>query len=95
MDEALVLCAIDCCNRANISIDNHFNVAKVGDMDTEMVPEFFKAVALNANINIHILVHRGNNTHHIIEGIFKSFGRALKEAVSIYDIGILSTKGVL
>jgi imidazoleglycerol-phosphate dehydratase len=95
MDEALVLCAIDCCNRANISIDSHFNVAKVGDMDTDMVVEFFKAVAFNANINIHILVHRGDNTHHIIEGMFKSFGRALNEAVSVYDKVILSTKGVL
>ena len=95
MDEALVLCALDLCNRGNASIDSPFTVERVGNFDTEMIVEFFKGIAYNANINIHILVYRGVNNHHIIEGMFKSFGRALKEAIAINKSGTVSTKGVL
>ncbi|MDR1834247.1 MAG: imidazoleglycerol-phosphate dehydratase HisB [Fusobacteriaceae bacterium] len=96
MDEALALCAIDCCNRAGAYVDNPFTTAKIGELDVEMIPEFFRATAANAGINIHILVYRGVNNHHIAEAMFKSFGRALKDAVSrTQNTDILSTKGVL
>jgi len=96
MDEALATCAIDCCNRANAAVDDPFTTEMIGDLATEMIGEFFKALAANAGINVHILVHRGKNNHHIAEAMFKSFGRALKEAVTENTQGgTLSTKGVL
>ncbi|MDR1832356.1 MAG: imidazoleglycerol-phosphate dehydratase HisB [Fusobacteriaceae bacterium] len=96
MDEALATCAIDCCNRANAAVDDPFTTEMIGDLATEMIGEFFKALAANAGINVHILVHRGKNNHHIAEAMFKSFGRALKEAVTENtQAGTLSTKGVL
>lgn len=95
MDEALALVAIDLCNRGNFSCDDdYFTVAKIGDMETEMIYEFFKAIAYNACINIHILKLRGFNNHHIAEAIFKGFGRSLRIA-SRETSSLKSTKGVL
>lgn len=97
MDEALVLCAVDLCGRPYFSMDVEFAQAAVGDMDTEMVREFFYAISYTAGMNLHIKVLDGTNTHHIIEAIFKSFAKALDEAVS-YDsriTDVLSTKGTL
>jgi len=97
MDEALVLCAVDLCGRPYFSMDAEFVQAAVGDMDTEMVREFFYAISYTAGMNLHIKVLDGTNTHHIIEAIFKSFAKALDEAVS-YDsriTDVLSTKGTL
>jgi len=97
MDEALVLCAIDLCGRPYFAIDAEFTQDSVGDMDTEMVREFFYAISYTAGMNLHIKVLDGTNTHHIIEAIFKSFAKALDEAVS-YDsriTDVLSTKGTL
>jgi imidazoleglycerol-phosphate dehydratase len=70
---------------------------RVGDMDTELVEEFFRAVSVNAGMNIHINVMYGSNNHHIAEAVFKAFGRALDEA-SGFDgriEGVMSTKGML
>lgn len=95
MDEALVSAYIDICNRPNASIDQEFKRDIVGDFATEMVVEFFKAVAFNSGLNIHTVINRNGNDHHVIEAMFKSFARALKEAVTKNDLEILSTKGVL
>lgn len=95
MDDALIITAIDLCNRGNFSMaEDYFTVPKIGEMDTEMVYEFFKAIAYNAKINIHILKMRGFNNHHIAEAMFKGFGAALKKAVIKTD-ELLTTKGVL
>lgn len=97
MDETLVLCAIDLSGRPYLVFDADFTSEHVGDMDTEMVKEFFYAVSYTAGMNLHIKVLEGGNQHHMIEAMFKSFARALDEAVS-YDPRIkdvLSTKGSL
>lgn len=97
MDEALVLCAIDLSGRPYFSFDGQFSADRVGGMDTEMVREFLYAISYSAGMNLHIKVFSGANNHHIIEAMFKAFGKALDEASS-YDpriAGILSTKGSL
>lgn len=97
MDETLVLCAIDLSGRPYFVMDAEFTTDRVGDMDTEMVREFFYAVSYAAGINLHLKVLSGKNNHHIIEALFKAFGKALDEAVS-YDpriSDVLSTKGSL
>ncbi|NLJ88353.1 MAG: imidazoleglycerol-phosphate dehydratase HisB [Epulopiscium sp.] len=97
MDDALVLCAIDLSGRPYFVFDAKFTVEKLGDMDTEMVEEFFRALSINGGINLHIKVLSGFNNHHIIEAIFKAFGKALDEAIQIDSRieGVLSTKGML
>ncbi len=96
MEEALIICAIDVCNRPFVDIYNVENF-QIGNFDTEMVTEFFRAVSLNCGFNIHIEVLRGKNNHHVIEGMFKAFARALYMATSINErvTGFQSTKGVL
>ena len=97
MDETLVLCAIDMSGRPYLAFDGAFTTERVGDMDTEMVKEFFYAISYTAGMNLHIKVLSGGNNHHMIEAMFKAFARALDEATSfdprISDI--LSTKGSL
>lgn len=97
MDETLVLCAIDLSGRPYLSFEGEFTADRIGYMDTEMVKEFFYAVSYSAGMNLHIKVLSGSNNHHIIEAMFKSFGRALDEAVGMEPrlSGILSTKGSL
>ncbi len=97
MDESLVLCAVDLGGRPYLSFDADFAVPRVGDMDTEMVREFFYAVAVNAQMNLHIKVLTGGNTHHVIEAMFKAFGKALDTATEKDPRieGVLSTKGAL
>ncbi len=97
MDETLVLCAIDLSGRPYLVFDGEFTTDRVGYMDTEMVKEFFYAISYSAGMNLHIKVLSGANNHHIIEGMFKAFARALDEATSIDPRinGILSTKGSL
>lgn len=97
MDEALVLCAIDLSGRPYLVFDGEFTAERVGYFDTEMVKEFFYAISYSAGMNLHIKVLSGSNNHHIIEGMFKAFARALDEATSIdpRNTGILSTKGSL
>ena len=97
MDETLVLCAVDLSGRPYLSFDAAFTVDKVGEFDTEMVREFFYAISYGAGMNLHLKVLSGTNNHHIIEAMFKAFGKALDEALS-YDArmtDILSTKGSL
>ena len=97
MDETLVLCAIDLSGRQYFAFDAEFTTDRVGDMETEMVREFFYAVSYSAGMNLHMKVLSGTNNHHIIEALFKAFGKALDDASS-YDpriTDILSTKGSL
>ncbi len=97
MDEALILCSLDLSGRAYLCFDAEFSVDRVGYFDTEMVKEFFHGVAYGAGMNLHIKQLAGSNNHHIIEGIFKAFAKALDEATSMDGriSGVLSTKGML
>lgn len=97
MDETLVLCAVDLSGRPYLNFDVNFTVPKTGDMDTEMAREFFYAVSYAAGMNLHLKLLNGTNNHHIMEGVFKSFGKALDEAVQQDERiqGVLSTKGSL
>lgn len=97
MDETLVLTAMDLSGRPYLCFDATFTVDRVGGFDTEMVREFFYAVSYSCGMNLHIRQLAGQNNHHIIEAIFKSFAKALDEATG-YDPRIqdvLSTKGTL
>ena len=98
MDESLILCALDISGRPHLSLDLEVPAKRVGNFDTELVSEFFLSFVRNAKMTLHIKKMAGRNTHHIIEGCFKAFGRALDEAVMIDSrrAGVLpSTKGVL
>jgi imidazoleglycerol-phosphate dehydratase len=97
MEDALALCALDISGRPYLAFDGVFTTPRIGDMDTEMIEEFFRAVCLNAGLNLHMKVLAGKNNHHIAEAMFKAFGRALDKATSIDAriSGVLSTKGVL
>ncbi|MCI8524001.1 MAG: imidazoleglycerol-phosphate dehydratase HisB [Lachnospiraceae bacterium] len=97
MDDALCLCAIDLSGRPYFVFDCAFPAERVGSLDTELVREFFYAVSYSAGMNLHIKMLHGENTHHMIEAMFKAFAKALDMAVS-YDeriAGVLSTKGIL
>lgn len=98
MDEALVLCAVDLSGRATLRYRAGIPSQKIGTFDTELIQEFFLALTRAAGITLHLQQLDGENSHHIAEAMFKAFGRALKEAVSIdpTTVGeIPSTKGVL
>ncbi|TGY42676.1 imidazoleglycerol-phosphate dehydratase HisB [Clostridium sartagoforme] len=97
MDEALCQVVLDLSGRGFLHFDGEFKREQIGNFSTEMVVEFFRAVAMNFNGTVHIRVLYGVNDHHKIEGIFKAFGRALKEAVTIGNDAnkVLSTKGTL
>lgn len=97
MDEALVICALDLCGRPYLVCDLTLDREKVGDLETEMVREFFYAVSYGAAMNLHIRQMSGANNHHIIEAAFKAFARALDAACAMDPrvSGVLSTKGAL
>lgn len=98
MDEALILSAVDISGRSYLNLDLRLRAKRVGNFDTELVEEFFTAFTSNAGINLHVKQLEGRNTHHIIEGTFKSVARSLKQAVAIdpaYADEVPSTKGVL
>ena len=97
MDEVLVLCALDLSGRPYYSSDVVFPVERIGAMDTEMAREFFYAVSYSAALNLHFKMLTGGNGHHLAEGMFKAFAKALDEAVSFDEriTGVLSTKGAL
>ena len=98
MDEALVLCAVDISGRSYLNFDVQFPAQKVGDFDTELVKEFMAAFSRELGINLHIKMLTGDNTHHMIEGIFKCLARAMRQACAIeeeFADEIPSTKGVL
>lgn len=97
MDEALILCAIDLSGRPYLVFDATFSSDMVGYFDTQMVKEFFYAISYSAGMNLHIKEMSGENDHHIIEGMFKAFAKALDEACSkdARIKSVLSTKGSL
>ncbi len=98
MDEALILTAVDISGRCHLSYSLNNLKARVGDFDTELVEEFFEAFVRNANITLHIKSLDGKNTHHIIEGTYKSVARSMRSAVEKdkrAGDSIPSTKGVL
>jgi len=98
MDEALVLCAVDISGRGCLGFDLPIPAEKIGSFDTELVREFFEAFTRCAGITLHVRSLAGENSHHIVEGAFKAFGRALAAAVKIDPERageIPSTKGVL
>ena len=98
MDESLILSAVDLSGRGCLEYNLDIPTQKVGTFDTELVWEFFIAFARNAKVTLHIKKMDGSNSHHIIEGAFKSVARSLKQAVKIdenYKDEIPSTKGVL
>lgn len=97
MDETLVLCAIDLSGRPYFVYDVDLTAERVGAMETEMVKEFFYAISYASEMNLHIKKLSGDNNHHIIEGIFKSFAKALDEATGLDPRieDVLSTKGTL
>lgn len=98
MDEALILSAVDISGRSFLQYTAEIPTEKVGDFDTELVREFFEAFVRNADLTLHINQLDGYNSHHIIEGMFKSVARSMKAAVAIDEKNkdrIPSTKGVL
>ena len=94
MDEALGFCSLDISGRPFLVFNCEFTNEKIGQMDTQMVEEFFRAVAFNAGITLHLKAEYGKNDHHIAEALFKAFAHAFKQAIVKKD-GLLSTKGVL
>ena len=95
MDETLILCAVDLSGRPCLRYTANIPSQKVGEFDTELAREFFQAVANTALMSLHIRQLDGENSHHIIEGMFKAFGRALRQAVAVTGGALPSTKGVL
>ena len=80
MDETLALCAVDLSGRPYLKFDADFTTEKIGELDTEMIREFFYAVSYSAMMNIHLKIMDGDNNHHMAEALFKSFGKALDMA---------------
>ena len=98
MDEALVLCAVDLSGRSCLRMTADIPSQKIGTFDTELVEEFFLAFTRACGMTLHVRQMDGTNSHHIVEAMFKAFGRAMREAVSYDDASrdeIPSTKGVL
>ena len=97
MDEALVTVAVDLSGRAFFAWEAAMPSPKIGAFDSELVAEFWRGLAANARMNLHVLLHRGTNTHHISEAIFKALARAIRSAAEPdpRGIGVPSTKGTL
>lgn len=97
MEETLVTSALDLSGRAWFVMRVEFPTEKIGAFDTELVDVFWQAVAANALMNLHLVLHHGTNSHHIAEGLFKATARALRQAVAIdpRQSGVPSSKGTL
>jgi imidazoleglycerol-phosphate dehydratase len=97
MDEALGMCAIDISGRPLCLFEAELPPVAIAGFDTELTEEFFRAVATNAKLTLHLGVRYGSNAHHMIESCFKAFARALREAVEVdpRESGVPSTKGTL
>ncbi|MGM0218243.1 imidazoleglycerol-phosphate dehydratase HisB [Enterococcus sp. AZ126] len=97
MDESLGMASLDLSGRSYLVFDAAFDNPKLGDFDTELTEEFFQAFAFNAQMNLHLKILHGKNTHHKIEALFKATGRALREAITENPLiqGVNSTKGIL
>jgi imidazoleglycerol-phosphate dehydratase len=97
MDESRAACAIDISGRGLLSMDSPLPPGAIGNFDHELTEEFFRAVAANARLTLHITVEAGTNAHHVIEAMFKACARALRAAVALdpTEPGVPSTKGML
>jgi len=97
MEETLAECVLDFCGRPHLVIEGDLPSTKLGDFDTELVEDFFRALAMQAGLTLHLNVRYGRNAHHIVEALFKAFARALAQSVAIDPRvkGVLSTKGKL
>ena len=97
MDEVLVLCSIDLCDRPYLGFEYDYKVPMIGELDTELVKEFFYAVSYSAGMNLHFKVLSDGNAHHVTEAMFKAFAKALDMATTVDPriSGVLSTKGAL
>jgi imidazoleglycerol-phosphate dehydratase len=97
MDEALAECAIDVSGRPYVAFEATIPTTEIAGFETELAEEFFRAVATNAKLTLHISVRSGSNAHHMVEAAFKAFARALRVAVSVdpEESGVPSTKGTL
>lgn len=97
MEETLVTSAVDLSGRMWFVFQIKFPTEKIGNFDTELVETFWQAVAANALMNLHLVLHHGSNSHHISEGLFKGTARALREAVAVdpRQTGVPSSKGSL
>lgn len=97
MDEALAFCALDISGRPYLAFSAEFSAPMVGSLDTQLAEEFFRAVAVNAGLTLHLKVLDGRNDHHKMEALFKAFGLALRDAAAFDPriTGVLSTKGAL
>ena len=95
MDEALGFCALDLSGRAFLVFSAAFPEERVGAFDTCMTGEFFRALAVNAGVTLHLECRYGKNSHHMIEALFKAFAHALREGAAVEGTEVLSSKGVL
>ncbi len=97
MDETLVTCAVDLGGRPYWAWQAPMPSPKIGEFDSELIADFWQAVAFNGRMNLHVLLHYGRNTHHISEAIFKGLARAIRDAVEVdpRGSGVPSTKGTL
>lgn len=95
MDETLIEVAVDFGGRSYLNYDVKCYSEQIGGVDVELFKEFFKAFSDNAKCNLHIVKRYGENTHHIIEGIFKAVARAIRAAVMVVNSDVPSTKGVI
>lgn len=95
MDESLAEASVDVSGRPFLVFNADFSDDRIGDFDTQVAEEFFRAFAFNAGITLHINLRYGKNDHHKCEAIFKAVAHAVKQAVAVSGDGVLSTKGVL
>ena len=97
MDEALLRAVLDCSGRPDFVFNGEFGRYNLGDLDTQMIPHFFKSLAFNCCLTLHLSILYGSNDHHKCEGLFKAFARALSDAVTLDPrrMGVSSTKGTL
>ena len=97
MEETLVTSALDLSGRMKFVYRVEFPTEKIGQFDTELVEEFWQAVAANAMMNLHLVLHHGTNSHHISEGLFKATARAFRQATTVdpRQTGIPSSKGTI
>lgn len=97
MDETLARCALDLCGRPYLHFQAETTAERAGSFDAELAEEFFRALAMNAGITLHLELLYGKNTHHVVEALFKAFARALRQAAALDPrvTGVPSTKGAL
>jgi imidazoleglycerol-phosphate dehydratase len=97
MDESRAACAIDISGRGLLAFSSPLGPGAIGNFDHELTEEFFRALAANARVTLHLTVEAGTNAHHVIEAVFKAFARALRAAVAVdpTEKGVPSTKGTL